>query len=61
MNLQTAIEINTKLGRTLAPTMAARGTDAIKLGIEALKRLERDRLLKRIYHDLAPLPGETKE
>jgi len=37
MTLDEAIEILSRLARTLAPTMVASGTDAIKLGGEALK------------------------
>lgn len=32
--------------------------EAHQLGIEALKRMEHDRMFHK-YHNLAPLPGET--
>lgn len=60
MNIEEAIEILGKLERTLAPTMDARGTDAIKLGIEALKRVKRLRP-NECYANATRLPGETKE
>jgi len=60
MKLEKAIEILTRLERTLAPTMAASGTDAIRLGIEALQTIQ----LIRHYpfpDGILKLPGETKE
>ena len=57
MTLQEAIEIGTKLERTLAPTMAASGTDAMKLGIEALKHVDRVRNAAHNY-SIFLLPGE---
>jgi len=60
MTLTKAIEILNSLEKTLAPTMAASGTDAIKLGIEALQHMKSERTIygyKR--HNL--LPGETKD
>ena len=60
MKLSKAIEILTQLERTLAPTMSADGTDAIKLGIAAIKRVLANRQPIR-EHWKEPLPGETKE
>ena len=60
MNISKAIEILNQLERTLAPTMAASGTDAIKLSIEALERVKALRLRYNLgipYY----LPGETKD
>jgi len=60
MKLEKAIEILTILEKTLAPTMAADGTDAIKLGVEALKTV----LEMRHYpfpDGIIKLPGETKD
>lgn len=60
MTLSRAIEILSKLERTLAPTMAASGTDAIKLGIQALKWRQHDE--REVPNWAAcPLLGETKE
>lgn len=60
MTIDGAIKVLNSLERTLAPTMAASGTDAIKLGIEAL---ERERNYRKGYmlkwHPL--LPSETKD
>ncbi|MBA7637421.1 hypothetical protein ES703_45065 [subsurface metagenome] len=60
MNLDKAIEILTKLERTLAPTMAASGTDAIRLGIEALRAVK-DYHGNPDFDCSKPLPGETEE
>jgi len=60
MKLNKAIEILTQLERTLAPIMSADGTDAIKLGIEALEAVafwSQQQLPQHQIH----LPGETKE
>lgn len=60
MNLEKAKEILTKLEKTLAPTMAFSGIEAMELGIEALKQVQ---FLRSIpdgrVHNL--LPGETEE
>lgn len=59
MRISEAIETLTSLERTLAPTMAASGTDAIKLGIEALRRCQdADRVT--FGGKLNLLPGETE-
>ena len=60
MKLDKAIEILTSLEKTLAPTMAASGTDAIKLGIEAMNRVQ---LARKDFGYIDPslLPGETEE
>ena len=60
MRIVKAIEILTSLERTLAPTMAASGTDAIKLGIEALLAIQSLRK-GTPGMDLSRLPSETKE
>jgi len=60
MNIPKAIKILIKLERTLAPIMDASGTDAIKLGIEALKYRRRVKQADP-YVTLEPLPGETEE
>ena len=56
--MEKAIEILTSLEKTLAPTMAASGTDAIKLGIEALNRVQEGRQAHPEFSRLL-LPGET--
>ena len=60
MTIEKAIEILARLEKTLAPTMAADGTDAIKLGIEALKAVT-DARANNYYTPIATLPGETED
>lgn len=60
MTLDKTCEILTQLERTLAPTMTADGTDAIKLGIEAARELRRQRGIYGPYC-VPLLPGETLE
>jgi len=59
MKLEVAIEIGIKLEQTLAPTMSAGGTDAIKLLIEAGKRVL---AYKKAHIGLhyEPMPSETE-
>jgi len=60
MDLRTAIKVTRVLLRERKPYSGSVGNDALKLGIEALKRLDHYR--KR-NPDLffALLPGETKD
>jgi len=60
MNIDKGIKILTHLERRLAPVMLADGTDAIKLGIEALREVKRLRSYKA-FHVVRLLEGETKE
>lgn len=60
MKLEKAIEILTKMEKTLEPTMALSGIEAMELGIEALKDKKAERvILAGLSKQL--LPGETKE
>jgi len=60
MTIDKAIKILNSLERTLAPTTAASGTDAIKLGIEALRFIDYNR--SGSYNPpFNLLPGETEE
>ncbi len=59
MTIEKAIEILAGLEKTLAPIMAADGTDAIKLGIEALNLVKARRPPPPSVAYL-PLPGETE-
>jgi len=58
MKIDKAIEILKELKRGLV----ADEEDAIQLGIEALKSVKQDRVLKlQLPGRLIPLPGETEE
>lgn len=58
MTLKKAIKILAKLEKALAPTMPASGTSALKLGVEALIRLQLQREDYSFVH-FEPLPSET--
>lgn len=60
MKIDKAIEILVHLERVLAPTMAAGGTDAIQLGIQALKAVEAART-NNYWTPIPTLLGETAE
>ena len=60
MKLEKAIEILDAIVLTIDPDRMTDDEDAIKLGIEALKRVQSQRMPNAsiIFH---PLPGETKD
>ncbi|GAI49011.1 unnamed protein product [marine sediment metagenome] len=60
MNLPKAVEILALLERTLAPILSADGTDAIKLGEEAIKEIREERKYEG-WPGSRFLPGETPE
>jgi hypothetical protein len=60
MTIDEAILILRQLERTLAPTMTASGTDAMKLGIEALKQMKAERTIYGFRRHVR-MPGETEE
>lgn len=58
--LLNAIELNQQSEQSLRQHKFIEHADAINLGIEALKRVQRRRELRLSYY-MAPLPGETPE
>jgi len=58
MKLEKAIEILTYLAQRLAHISQADEQTAVKLGIEALKRVLNTRVEPK-YSSVDPLPGET--
>ena len=60
MKIETAIEILTRMATPTNPELLMNKHLAIRLGIEALKRVKADRTLPYpVISD--PLPGETEE
>ena len=60
MKISKAIEIQTFLVKEKPDTITANEKDAIELGIEALKELEKSRR-EHVLMRINPLPGETPE
>lgn len=60
MKLAKAIEISTLISRNLKGSLGYDGVEAIKLLIEAGKRIQEGRRMTSVYAGLL-LPGETEE
>ena len=60
MKLDEAIKILTEIPIDLEAMLTEDDCEAIKLGIEAFKRLQTSRN-RMIYYEIEPLPGETKD
>lgn len=60
MTIDEAIKILSSKQNSPRANFLSNTLDAIKLGIEALKRLQKTRVLDDVI-DIAPLRGETKD